>query len=74
MAEIAKKLRSSDQLKYRRRTTALTLRLMVLPGLVMILLFIVYPIVRSIILSFDTWPGVGVSYVCGLTKLSHLVC
>ncbi|EFH88823.1 carbohydrate ABC transporter permease [Ktedonobacter racemifer] len=72
MAEIAKKLRSSDQLKYRRRTTALTLRLMVLPGLVMILLFIVYPIVRSIILSFDTWPGVGSATFVGLQNYRTL--
>src|ERR1700739_1590536 len=72
MAEIAKKLRSSDQLEYRRRTTALTLRLMVLPGLVMILLFIMYPIVRSIILSFDTWPGVGPATVGGLQNYRTL--
>lgn len=72
MAAIAKKLPPTDQFKYRRRMTTLTLRLMVIPGLVMILLFILYPIVRSLILSFDTWPGVGPATFVGLENYRTL--
>ena len=73
MAAIAKKLLPTDQFRYRRRTTTLTLRLMVIPGLVMILLFILYPIVRSLILSFDTWPGVGPATFVGLENYRTLL-
>lgn len=72
MAATAKKLRPSNQSGYRRGVSTLTLRLMVLPGLAMIVLFILYPIVRSIILSFDSWSGVGPATFIGLQNYQDL--
>jgi ABC-type sugar transport system permease subunit len=72
MAATAKKLRPSNQSRYRRGVSTLTLRLMVLPGLAMIVLFILYPIVRSIILSFDSWSGVGPATFIGLQNYQGL--
>ena len=58
--------------KRSQRQAALTLRLMVLPGVIMVLLFIIYPIIRSILLSFDSWPGVGPVSFVGLQNYRDL--